>query len=116
MSETQVDHSTCGASGCAMLATRSSSTNGEGLWVCFIHGSTEPDDWFHVTAELTRLAWLVKVVRALRANADLPADLQHGFVLAQRGDLKQSERETRTQWMIRLENVLAQSCKASVTQ
>lgn len=116
MSETQVDTSTCAASGCPMLATNSRSTNGGGEWLCFLHFAADHADRYAVTAELNRLRWIVDIVRRLRAGAELTAEMNQNFVLAQRSDLKQSGREDRQQWMIRLEGVLAQSCKAAVVQ
>lgn len=98
MSETQVDH----------------STNGEGQWLCFIHFQADAPDWFRITGELSRLRWLADIVRALRAGAEITVDMHKNFVLAQRSDLKQSDREDRTGWMIRLEGVLSQSCKDSM--
>jgi hypothetical protein len=116
MSETQVDHSTCHAAGCTMLATNSRSINGGGEWLCFIHFASDANDRLRITTELGRLRWLVDIVRALRAGADLTAEMQQNFVLAQRSDLKQKQSEGRTGWMIRLENVLQQSCKDSLVQ
>lgn len=116
MSDTQVDNSTCHASGCPMLATNSTSTNGGGEWLCFIHFAADHADRYRVTAELTRLRWLVDIVRCLRAGADLTADMHQNFVLAQRSDLKNNGREDRTAWMIRLEGVLLQSCRDSLVQ
>lgn len=113
--ETQVDHSQCAAN-CGMLATNSRSTNGEGQWLCFIHFANEPRDWHLITHELRRLAWLVDVVRALRAGANLTSEQQQSFAMAQRKDLQQKESEWPRSWMIRLEGVLAQSCKDSVVQ
>ncbi|MES2352094.1 MAG: hypothetical protein V4641_31390 [Pseudomonadota bacterium] len=116
MSETQVDTSTCHASGCPMLATNSRSTNGGGEWLCFLHFSAEQGDRYAITAELTRLRWLVDIVRRLRAGQPLTADMHQNFVLAQRSDLKQKESEYPQQWMIRLEGVLLQSCRDSLVQ
>ena len=116
MSDTQVDNSTCHAAGCHMLATNSRSTNGGGEWLCFIHFASDANDRMAVTAELNRLRWIVDIVRKLRAGADLTADMHQNFVLAQRSDLKQSDREDRTGWMIRLEGVLQQSCRDSLVQ
>lgn len=113
---TQVDHSACGASGCPMLATNSHGTNGESPWYCFIHFSAEPGNSMLITQELQRLRWLVDVVRALRAGAGISFDQNQAFVLAQRGDLKRKESEARSTWMIRLEGVLAQSCRDSLVQ
>lgn len=116
MSETQVDNSTCQASGCPMSATHNRSTNGGGEWLCFIHFGADHADRFHITAELTRLRWLVDIVRCLRAGKPLTAEMHQNFVLAQRSDLKQSDREDAMAWMIRLEGVLAQSCKDTLVQ
>ena len=116
MSETQVDNSTCHASGCPMLATNSTSTTGGGEWLCFIHFATDYADRYHVTAELVRLRWFVDIVRNLRAGQPLTADQQQNFVLSQRSDLKQNNVERMHDWMIRLEGVLAQSCHDSLVQ
>jgi hypothetical protein len=97
-----------------MLATNSRGTNGEGQWLCFIHFGAEPEDWYMTTQELNRMAWLVDIVRRLRAGVTLqPGDHQQ-FVLAQRSDLKQKENEWPRAWMIRLEGVLQQACRASL--
>lgn len=114
--ETQVDTSTCNAAGCHMLATNSTSTNGGGEWLCFIHFAADYEDRLRITAELGRLRWLVDIVRALRAGQNLTADQQQNFVLAQRSDLRQRENEWPRGWMIRLENVLQQSCRDSLVQ
>ncbi len=114
MNDTQVDHSTCAASGCPMLSTHNRSGNGEGAWLCFIHFAAEPGDRQRLTNELARLQWLVAIVRQLRARAAPTADQQQSFVLAQRSDLKQRDSETPQQWMIRLESVLQKSCKDSL--
>ena len=116
MSDTQVDTCTCGASGCPMLGTNIRSTNGGGEWLCFIHFGADHADRLRVTSELNRLRWIVDIVRTLRAGQPLTDDMQQNFVLAQRSDLKQSDREDRTGWMIRLEGVLAQSCNDSFVQ
>lgn len=116
MSETQVDNSTCHASGCPMLGTNNRSTNGGGEWLCFLHFGADHANRYAITAELTRLRWIVDIVRMLRAGQPLTADMQQNFVLAQRSDLKQSDREDRAAWMIRLEGVLLQSCRDSLVQ
>lgn len=116
MNDTQVDTTTCHASGCPMLATNSTSTNGGGEWLCFIHFAADHADRYKITAELTRMRWLVDIVRRLRANHPPTADMQQNFVLAQRSDLKQSSREDTEDWMIRLEGVLQQSCRDSLVQ
>ena len=114
--ETQVDNTTCNASGCPMVATNSRSTNGGGEWLCFIHFATDHADRYHVTAELVRLRWLVDIVRCLRAGQPLTEAMQQNFVMAQRSDLKQKETEWPRDWMIRLEGVLQQSCRDSLVQ
>lgn len=116
MSDTQVDNTTCNASGCPMVATNSRSTNGGGEWLCFIHFAADHADRYSITAELVRMRWLVDIVRCLRAGQPLTADMQQNFVLAQRSDLKQNDREDRTGWMIRLEGVLQKSCRDSLVQ
>lgn len=113
--DTQVDHSQC-AAGCNMLATNSRSTNGGGEWLCFIHFASDANDRHHITAELVRLRWIVDIVRTLRARQPLTDAMRQNFVLAQRSDLKQSDREDPQQWMIRLEGVLQQSCRDSLVQ
>lgn len=115
MSDTQVDHSQCGA-GCGMLATNSRATNGTGEWLCFIHFLAEYEDRYRITAELNRMRWLVDIVRTLRAGGNLTPEMQQNFVLAQRSDLKQKESEWPREWMIRLEGVLAKSCHDSLVQ
>lgn len=112
----QVDHSTCAAAGCPMLATNSRGTNGEAAWYCFIHFSNEPADSLRITHELQRLGWLVDVVRALRAGRGISHEQRQAFVMAQRSDLERKETEGRVAWYIRLEGVLQQSCKNSVVQ
>jgi hypothetical protein len=122
MSETQVDHSACAAGSCPMLATNSRSTTGSGDWLCFIHFGADKDDWFHISAELQRLKWLVDVVRDLRALPikknwpTVETEARKSIALSQRGDLQMNERESAPAWMIRLEGVLAQSCKDSLVQ
>lgn len=112
----QVDHSTCAAAGCPMLATNSRGTNGEAAWYCFIHFSNEPADSLRITHELQRLGWLVDVVRALRAGRGISHDQRQAFVMAQRSDLARKESEARSTWMIRLETVLAKSCADTLAQ
>ncbi len=116
MSDTQVDNSTCHASGCPMIATNSTSTNGGGEWLCFIHFAADHEDRYKVTSELSRLRWIVDIVRCLRAGQPLTEAMNQNFVLAQRSDLKQKDSEDRTRWMIRLEGVLQQSCRDSLVQ
>jgi len=116
MSDTQVDNSTCHAAGCPMIATNSSSTNGGGEWLCFIHFAGDHADRQRITSELARLRWIVDIVRCLRAGYPLTADMQKNFALAQRSDLKQNDREDRAGWMIRLEGVLQKSCRDSLVQ
>lgn len=112
----QVDHSTCAAAGCPGLATHSRGTNGEAAWYCFIHFSNEPADSLRITNELNRVRWIVDIVRCLRAGQPLTEHMVQNFVLVQRSDLKQSDREDARQWMVRLETVLQQSCHDSVVQ
>lgn len=116
MSDTQVDTSTCHASGCPMLATNSASTNGGGEWLCFIHFAGDHADRYTITTELVRMRWLVDIVRCLRAGQPLTEHMHQNFVLAQRSDLKQKESEWPRDWMIRLEGVLQQSCRDSLVQ
>lgn len=116
MNDTQVDHSTCNATSCPMIATNNHSTNGEGQWLCFIHFAAEGRDWPRITDELNRLQWLVDIVRRLRAGANLTAAHHQAFVLAQRSDLRKKDHENSRAWMIRLEGVLQQSCKDSMVQ
>ncbi len=116
MTDTNVDRCTCAASACPMLATHSRGTNGESQWLCFIHVKAEPDDWFHISAELNRLKWLVGIVRTLRAHGKTTAEHRQACVQAQRSDLWIKDTETPAQWMVRLEGVLAQSCKDTVAQ
>jgi hypothetical protein len=99
-----------------MLATNSRSTNGGGEWLCFIHFGADPADRLRITTELGRLRWIVDIVRTLRAGAKLTDAMNQNFALAQRSDLRQSDREDRAAWMIRLEGVLLQSCKDSLVQ
>lgn len=113
---TQVDHSACAATHCPALASMSRGTNGESPWYCPFHFAADPQDRHHVTNELNRLRWLVGIVRALRANAKLTDEMKQSFVLAQRSDLARKESEARSTWMIRLEGVLAQSCKDTLVQ
>jgi hypothetical protein len=114
--ETQVDHSLCAAN-CPMIATNSKSTTGGGDWLCFIHFAAEGKRWGHISDELRRLSWLVDIVRALRMvgrrkNYDeVREQARQAFILAQRGDLNIKDSESMGSWMIRLEGVLAQSCK-----
>ena len=111
LNDTQVDHNTCAATGCPGLASMTRGTNGESPWYCPTHFAAERNDWMRVTAELNRLRWLVGIVRALRAGVALTDDMKRSFTLAQRSDLARKESEARTTWMIRLEGVLAQSCR-----
>lgn len=113
--DTHVDHTTCAASGCPMLATHSRGTNGESEWLCFIHAAAEHGDRQRVTHELQRLGWIVHVVRELRAGRQITGDMHRSFVMAQRSDLSRKESEARSTWMIRLETVLKQSCKDSAS-
>lgn len=111
-----VDHSTCAAAGCPMIATHNRGTNGEGEWLCFIHAAAEQGDRLRITHELQRLGWIVHVVRELRAGRQITGEMHRSFVMAQRGDLSRKESEARSTWMIRLETVLQQSCKDSASQ
>lgn len=119
--DTQVDHTACSASSCPMLATHSRSTTG-GDWLCFLHFAAPPGKSGHITAELQRLAWLVAIVRDLRAlpitkNFEaVEGAARKQIILAQRGDLNHKDSETASAWMIRLEGVLAQSCKEAITE
>lgn len=105
-----------------MLATNSRSTTGGSDWLCFIHFAAEKDDWHHISAELQRLKWLVDVVRDLRAlpiKKNWPTveiEARKSISLSQRGDLQMNDRENVPAWMIRLEGILAQSCKDSLVQ
>lgn len=121
MNDTQVDHTTCAASGCPMLATHSRSTTG-GDWYCFAHFAAPPGKTGHITDELNRLGWLVQIVRDLRAvpvlkNFDaIEAAARKEITLCQRNDLQCKDSESPAQWMVRLEGVLAKSCKDSMVQ
>ena len=53
-------------------------------------------------------------VRALRAGVKISDEMKKAFALNQRSDLARKESEARSTWMIRLEGVLAQACKAAV--
>lgn len=114
---TQVDTCACCANGCEMLGTSSRSTTG-GDWVCFIHAGTEPGRWQRVTAKLNRLSWLVYIVRDIRARAGskpwstILVEARKQVVACQRSDLYIKENESPQDWMIRLEGVLAHSCRA----
>lgn len=114
---TQVDACTCCAHGCPMLGTTSRSTTG-GDWVCFIHAGAEPGRWQQITAELNRLAWLVHIVRDIRAGAKAKpwaatlTDARKQILSCQRSDLLIKENESPCAWMIRLESVLSGSCRA----
>lgn len=117
MSDTEVDKHLCTAPYCPMIGTSSRSTTSENKsWLCFIHFASDANDAQLVSTELNRLKWIVDIVRTLRAGGNLTAEMHQNFVLAQRGDLKQSDREDRTGWMIRLEGVLQQSCRDSLVQ
>ena len=122
MSDTQVDISTCAGPGCPMLGTNSRSTTGESEWFCSIHFSTPAKDWHRTTHELNRLRWLVGIVRGLRA---LPIAKNWPALEVKARDLINESRcsemnmkdsETPIAWMIRLEGILAQSCKDSAVQ
>lgn len=119
--DTQVDHTACSASSCPMLATHSRSTTGHD-WFCFLHFAAPPGKSGHITAELQRLAWLVAIVRDLRAlpvTKNFPAveaAANKEMALAQRNDLRCKDSETAAAWMIRLEGVLAASCKEAITE
>lgn len=117
--DTQVDHSACSAHGCPMIPTNTRSTKGDD-WMCFIHFAADAQDAALITAELNRLRWLVDIVRALRAVgrvknwADVEESARKAISLAQRGDLQMRRDENLATWMIRLECVLADSCRAAV--
>lgn len=117
--DTQVDHTACSASSCPMLSTHSRSTTGSD-WFCFLHFAAPPGKSGHITAELQRLAWLVAIVRDLRAIPitknfqAVEAAAHKQMALAQRNDLKHKDHEHGIAWMARLEGVLAASCKESL--
>lgn len=120
---TQVQTCDCAAHGCPMYGTSSRSTTGGTDWYCFIHFGAEAKDWPHINAELNRLGWLVKIVRELRQLAyvkgfpsKFTADARQAITLSQRGDLQMRIDEATVDWMIRLEGILAQSCKDSLVQ
>lgn len=119
--DTQVDHTACSAPCCPMLSTHSRSTTG-GDWFCFLHFAASPGKTGHITAELQRLAWLVRIVRDLRAlpvTKNYPAvaaSAHKEMALCQRNDLRVKDIETPATWMIRLEGVLAQACKEAITE
>jgi hypothetical protein len=115
--DTQVDHSLCSAAYCPMIGTSSRSTTSDSKqWLCFIHFAADERDAAVISGELTRLRWIVDIVRCLRAGQPLTDHMHQNFVLAQRSDLKQSDREDTRAWMIRLEGVLQQSCRDSLAQ
>lgn len=115
--DTQVDHSLCSASYCPMIGTSSRSTTSDSKqWLCFIHFAADQQDAAVISAELTRLRWIVDIVRCLRAGQPLTDAMHQNFVLAQRSDLKQKESEWPRDWMIRLEGVLQQSCRDTLVQ
>lgn len=117
MSDTQVDRHLCHAPYCPLIGTSTrSTTSADKQWLCFIHFAADEKDAQAISNELNRLKWLSDIVRALRANANLTAEQHQAFVMAQRSDLKQSDREDRTGWMIRLEAVLQQSCRDTLVQ
>ena len=113
MNDTQVDHSLCAASACPMLGISKRDAD----WLCFIHVAARPGDWYSISAELNRLAWLVDDVKRLRAGSGpkTRADIAKSITLAQRTDLLCKPSESTTAWFVRLEQVLADSC-ATVRQ
>lgn len=107
----------CVAHSCPMLGTSSRNTTG-GDWCCFIHAGSEASRWQSITAELNRLSWMVHIVRDIRALglgqtpfSEILTNARKQFISAQRSDLLMQEREEPTAWMIRLEAVLAESCR-----
>lgn len=119
---TQVQTCDCAARGCPMIGTNTRSTSGTTEWFCFIHFGARADQWYAISAELNRLQWLVGIVRGLRGlehakNWDeLQLAARRAISLSQRGDMQMKESESTAAWMIRLETVLAQSCKDSQAQ
>jgi hypothetical protein len=119
--ETQVQTCDCAAHHCPLYGTSTRSTSGTTEWYCFIHFGAEARDWPHISAELNRLGWLVDIVRGLRKLAytkvvppGFMEEARKAIALCQRSDLQPRETETTVGWMIRLEGVLAQSCKDSI--
>lgn len=118
--ETQVQTCYCAAHNCPMLGSSTTSTSGTTEWYCFIHFGAEAKHWPHISAELNRLGWLVDIVRGLRkltytkvVPPGFMEDARKAIALCQRSDLQPRDTETIPGWMIRLEGVLAQSCKDS---
>lgn len=120
--EPKTAHPNCGAHGCPCLGTMSRSTTGvkeDGApWLCFIHFGADPKRWGQITAELSRLGWLVAITRALRlANGHEKtwvalSGCQKEIKLNQSSHLERGASENLTQWLIRLETTLQQACAA----
>jgi len=117
MTDTQVDRTTCCSNGCPMLASMSHGTTGDD-WMCFIHVKAAPGTSHIITLELNRMAWLVAIVRRLRAGltAQDAGEIQQSIAMAQQNHLQRGENEGGVAWMIRLEGVLAASCAAAVAE
>lgn len=110
--DTAVDHTSCSISGCPLAGSISRSTNG-GDWLCFAHFSAPARHQHAVTMELQRMGWLATLTRELRRGGGekLYQHAQREIALSQRGDLQKSEKEAHDAWVLRLENILSQSCK-----
>lgn len=110
MSE-QVSYCNCAAHGCPMLGVMTRSTTGSNEWYCSIHFGAPASRWSQITSELLRLGWLVKITRDLRAGRCDVKEANREMAMAQSNYLQMGEHEYAHQWLVRLEKVLADSCK-----
>ncbi len=114
--------SNCYAHGCPMLGTNTRSTTGSKEWLCMNHFGADASRWQTITHELRRLVWMVEATRLIRMHAGKASMDQYRERIARDinnamcPDLLQQDHEYDQQWGIRIEGVLAASCRATVVQ
>lgn len=110
----QISYCNCAAHGCPMLGVMTRSTTGSNEWFCSIHFGAPAARWHEITRELNRLGWLVTITRNLRAG--VVGDAHKEMTLNQSKYLHRGDHESMTQWLVRLEKVLSDSCKEPAQQ
>ena len=111
--------SLCHAYGCPMPGTISTSTAGSSKWLCWLHHGQDVGRWQRITADISRMAWLVTVVTTLRRDeGGAPAQWAETYAAAdvamrtnQRSDLWLVEGEKLSTWFARLDAALLAACR-----
>jgi|SRR6185312_5758904 len=104
-----------------MVGSQSTGTTGwdhGAQYYCFLHFGCKPGTAHAITAELQRLAWLVKITQGIRAQGDcrgwdkIEAAMNKEIALNQSSHLLRADHESLPKWLARLEDTLRIACAA----